>query len=532
MIDKILYNGKIYTQSNPPVVSALAIIGEKVVAIGDDHTILALATAHTSKQNLGGKTVIVGLTDGHMHWEWTARALQEIDLFEVPSLDEALARIHARMPKVKAGEWVVGRGWAQGLWASQQFPTAQDIDLVSPHNPAFFYAKSGHAGWVNSLALQQAGITADTPNPEGGEIMRDEHGNPTGILLETAMKLVIRHIPDPTPDTLADYMLHAQDLALQYGLTGFHDYDDPSCLHALQINRERGKHFLRVNKHINKAWFHHALESGIRRNFGDDWLKISCLKLFADGALGPKTALMIDSYIGEPHNYGMVVVPKDEMRELVNQASAHGLPTTVHAIGDKAVRDVLDIYEFVRGEEAKRGQTPHDMRHRIEHVQIMHPDDKYRLRDLNIIASFQPIHATSDWTVAQRYWGERCEWAYNARWQLDLGVVCSFGSDSPVEPFDPFKSIYAAVTRQRDGQPEGGWYPHLCLTTQEAIHGYTIGTAYAAYMEDRLGKLDTGFYADLVVLDRDIYAIVPDEILQVSVVGTMVGGVWRYGGID
>jgi predicted amidohydrolase YtcJ len=532
MIDRILYNGKIYTQSNPNWVSAVAIRGEKIVAIGSSDEIRRLADIYTIQENLNGRLVIPGLVDAHLHWEWTARALQEVDLFEVPSLEVALERIAVRAKTIKPNDWLMGRGWAQGLWASLKFPTAQDVDPLVPNNPAYFAAKSGHAAWVNSVALRIAGIDAHTPDPEGGKIVRDENGQLTGVLLETAMQLVMRHIPNPTADDLADYMLEAQQLALSQGLTAFHDFDNPSALNAIQINRERGKHYLRVHKMINQSWIKRAIELGIRTNLGDDWLKIGSLKLFADGALGPKTALMVEPYIGEPDNYGIVVVPKDEMQEYASLASKNGIPTTIHAIGDKAVRDVLDVFEKVREEEKARGQKPEQMRHRIEHVQIIHPDDKYRLRDLKVIASMQPMHATSDWKVAEHYWGERCAWAYNIRWQLDNGVVCALGSDSPIEPFDPFKGLHAAVSRQKDEQPVGGWYPELRLNLEEAIYGFTVGAAYAAYMEDRQGRLAPQYYADLIILDRDIFALPADQLLQTKVLGTMVGGQWRFGGVQ
>nr|MCU0481578.1 amidohydrolase family protein [Anaerolineae bacterium] len=233
------------------------------------------------------------------------------------------------------------------------------------------------------------------------------------------------------------------------------------------------------------------------------------------------------------NNYGIRVTEKAHMLELVRTASLNGLPSTIHAIGDLAVRDVLDVYEAVREEEHKHGISPDSRRHRIEHVQIIHPDDKHRLAQLKIIASMQPIHATSDYTMADRYWGNRCEWAYNPRLQLDQGVVVAFGSDSPIEPFDPIPNIYAAVTRRRiDGSPnEDGWYPQNKVTAEEALHGFTIAPAYAGGMENRLGKLVTGYLADLVVLDRDLLKISADEILETQVIGTMVDGEWKFGGI-
>lgn len=533
MINVILYNGNIVTL-NPeqPVVSALAISYGRVVALGNDDDILGIASLKTQKINLDGKTVIPGLTDAHIHWEWQSRSMQSVDVFEVQSKETALERVRERALIVPDTEWITGWGWAQDMWEDRAFPTKADLDTVAPQHPVFLTAKSGHAGWANTKALDLSGLTASTSDPEGGSIVRDANGEPTGILLESAMQLVRDNIPIPTPDQLADMMHSAQEVALKCGITMIHDFDNPSCLAALQILRERGDLAVRVHKNVNQAWLDAVLDAGIRRNFGDDWIRIGALKLFADGALGPKTALMFEPYEGEPDNYGIIVVDKEEMVEYVSRASANGLPSTIHAIGDKAIHDVLDVFEHVRGEETQRNEPPDTRRHRIEHVQIIHPQDIDRLAQLNIIASMQPIHATSDMVTADRYWGARTRYAYNPRIQLDRGVVVAFGSDAPVEPFDPFLGLHAAVTRQRDGQPDGGWHPSANLTLDEALRGFTQGPAYAAGMENRLGMLDEGYLADLLVLDRDIFAGSPDELLETQVLGTMVDGIWRYRDFD
>ena len=529
MIQTILVNGNIITlDPTQPRVSALAISYGRVVALGTDDEIRALANTKTVIQNLDGKTVLPGLTDAHLHWEWQSRALKSVDVFEIPSKQIGLDRVKTRASETSAGEWITGWGWAQDFWDDHAFPSKIDLDAVASNHPVALNAKSGHASWVNSEALKRAGITNSTPDPEGGQIQRDAKGEATGILLESAMNLVSKIIPSPTPDQLADMMVDAQQLALKYGLTMIHDFDEPSCLSALQILRERGDLSIRVLKNINQKWLDSAIESGIRTNFGDDWIRVGALKLFADGALGPKTALMFEPYEGEPNNYGITVVDKEEMVEYVSRASAHGLPSTVHAIGDKAVHDVLDVFESVRNEEAQRGLARSKHRHRIEHVQIIHPQDLDRLAQLDIIASMQPIHATSDMMTADRHWGDRTKYSYNPRLQIDRGARVAFGSDAPVEPFDPFLGIHAAITRQRKGLPAGGWHPDARLTLDETLLGFTQGPAYAANMENRLGKLAEGYLADLIVIDRDIYVIEPDEILDINVLGTMVDGEWRY----
>jgi len=533
MIHTILVNGNIITlDERRPRASALAISYGRLVALGDDADILRLAGADAAVLNLDGKTILPGLVDSHLHWEGQARALHSVDVFELPSKTQALERVREQAARTAPGEWITGQGWAQDLWGNRAFPSKADLDAVAPRNPVYLSAKSGHAAWVNSAALAAAGITGRTPDPEGGQIARDSAGAATGILLETAMELVKDCVPRLSGEQLADMMLDAQALAHRSGLTMIHDFDDPSCLVALQIVRERGQLGLRVVKQVNQAWLDAALESGIRRNFGDDWLRIGALKLFADGALGPKTALMFEPYEGEPDNFGMPLVDKEEMIEYVSRASACGLPSSIHAIGDKAVHDVLDVFERVRQEEAARGEPVSSRRHRIEHLQIIHPLDAGRLAELDVIASMQPIHATSDMATAERYWGARNEYAYNPRLQLDQGARIAFGSDAPVEPFDPLLGIHAAITRERNGKPAGGWYPQAKLSLHETLLAFTQGPAYAAEMEDRLGMLREGYLADMIVLDRDIYQVEPDEIPELTVLGTMVDGDWRYRDFD
>jgi hypothetical protein len=535
IIDRILVSARIRTL-NPaqPEAMALAIWRDRIVAVGDDDTIRALAGSGTQIDNAGGCPVIPGLIDAHIHWEGVARGLTSVDVFEVPTKAEALRRVAARARETQPGEWIIGRGWTQVLWPDRAFPTAANLDSVAPHNPVYLAAKSGHAAWINTQALKRAGITVTTPDPPGGSIPRDVSGQPTGILLEDAMSLVWNTIPRPTPEQTADWMAEAQQLAWRAGLTGIHDYDNPSCMAALQILRDQGNLGLRVVKQINAPWIDHAHELGIHSGFGDEWLRIGGLKIFADGALGPRTALMVEPYEGEPDNYGIVVTDKEAMHELVSAASAAGIPSTIHAIGDRAVHDVLDVYEAVRGEEAARGIPRDARRHRIEHVQIIHPDDAHRLGQLDIIASMQPIHATSDWEMADRYWGARAKWSYNWKLQIEAGARLAFGSDAPVEPLEPLKGIFAAVTRRRpDGAPGlDGWFPDGRLDIDTALRGFTQGAAYAAGMERDQGTLAPGFLADLVVLDRDLYAIPPDEIFETQVLGTMIGGAWKYRDFD
>ncbi|MBK8027904.1 MAG: amidohydrolase [Chloroflexi bacterium] len=531
-VDRLLLNGRIRTLDRErPLVSGLALSGGRVIAVSTDSDALRLlATSETIVDDLGGRSVLPGFIDAHVHWQGTTERLHSVAFYDATSRQEAVERVARFAAQVPAGEWILGHGWTQDAWEDRQFPTAADLDAVTPDHPVFLKARSGHAAWVNSVALRIAGVDRDTLDPPAGEIMRDAAGNPSGVLLEwTAMGLVSDHIPPIDAEDLATRMLKTQQHALELGLTGIHDFDWRDSFAALQILRERSLLSLRMVKQINAEYLESLLDLGLRQGFGDDWLRIGNLKIFSDGALGPRTAAMIAPYEGEPNNLGIMVTDKEDMLDMASRASAAGVATSIHAIGDLAVHDVLDVFEGVRRQEAGRGISPDARRHRIEHVQLIHPDDVDRLAELRLIASMQPIHATSDYQMSDRYWGARSAWAYNPRLQLDRGVVVAFGTDSPVEPLGPVANIHAAVTRRRaDGSPgPDGWYPSARVTLDEAVRGHTIGPAYAAGMEDRCGMLAPGYYADLVVLDRDLYETPPDELLAVQVVGTMVDGSWK-----
>ncbi len=527
MPSSILSNGRIRTLDRArPLVEALAIAGGRVVAAGSLAEAERALPAGAERLDLGGRDVLPGLTDAHLHFEWYALGLRQVEA-ETGSLDEALRRVAAHVAQAPAGAWIRGYGWNQNVWGGA-FPTAADLDRVAPAHPVLLRAKSGHAAWVNSAALRLAGITTATPNPPGGEIWRDARGTPTGILTEDAIDLVSHLVPEPTPEQVAEAMLPAMENAWRVGLTCVHDFDGQRCLLAFQLLRERGQLGLRVVKQVRVQYLPHALGLGVRSGFGDDWLRIGNVKVFMDGALGPRTAAMLEPYDGEPGNYGIVVTDKEELYEQASQALAGGLAMTVHAIGDKANHDLLDVYAMLRHDERARGLAP--LRHRCEHVQLLHPDDYGRLAALNVVASMQPIHATSDMLMADRFWGRRSAGAYALRTQLDAGAPVAFGSDAPVENFNPFWGIHAAVTRRRaDGSPgPEGWYPEQRLDVDAALRGFTQGPAYAGYMEDRLGALAPGMLADLIVVDRDIYSVDPMAIKDVQVLGTMVGGEWKY----
>jgi predicted amidohydrolase YtcJ len=523
--DLLLVNGSIYTlDPRRPRATALAICGGRIWAVGDD--LRALAGPGTEVVDLEGRTVLPGLADSHIHLSWFALGLQQVDLTGTASREEMLARVAARAAVTPAGEWILGRGWHQEEWPDRQFPTAADLDAVVPDHPVLLVARSGHALVTNTRALERAGITVDTPDPPGGRIIRDESGCPTGLFLEEAMRLVQGAVPRPDAAALARLLPPALEHLARLGLTAVHDMGDLVSFEAYQRLREDGAPLsLRIVFYLPLEGLRHALALRLRSGLGDESLRIGGVKVFADGALGPRTAAMLEPYIGEPRNRGILTLEPEELQEVVRQAAEGGLALAVHAIGDRANRLVLDALEALPPEHRAH------LRHRIEHVQLLHPDDVDRLAALGVVASMQPVHAVQDAPMADRYWGRaRCATAYAWRSLLDAGTVLAFGSDCPVESPDPFLGIHAAVTRSRPdgyGGPEG-WVPTQRITVGEAVRAYTWGAAYAAGLEDRLGTLTIGKWADLVVLDRDIFTADPSLIPQTRVLATMVGGQWTY----
>jgi len=521
---KLLYNARIYTQDESrPQASAILIARDRVLAVGEKDELLEIAHGKVRQQDMQGKTILPGLTDAHIHIQQYALALQKINC-ETDTKEECLRRVAERAQKAKPGEWILGHGWNQNNWNG--WPHASDLDSVAPNNPVYLTVKSIHAAWVNTSALNLANITANTPDPKDGKIQRDDSGRATGILLESAMGMVSGIIPEPSLDELASAIGKAQPVLWKMGLTGIHDFDRRESFMALQHLHSQGKLRLRVNKNIPVESLDHAHELGLRSGFGDEWLWIGSVKVFMDGALGPRTAAMFQPYLNEPENFGILNMDGEELFEHSRRAADVGLGMTVHAIGDRANHEVLDAFEQLRAYEKEKG-LPH-LRHRIEHVQVIHADDAPRLARLNVIASMQPIHATSDMLMADRYWGERAALSYAWRTQRNHGAALAFGSDAPVESPNPFWGLHAAITRRRaDGSPSAdGWYPEQKLTLPEALSAYTVGAAYAANAENRLGRLSPDYLADLIVLDKNIFECDPNDLLTIECSATMIGGEW------
>ena len=522
---KLLHNAHIYTQDpSQPNASAIVIDRERILAVGEMDELLT-EYPYTEKEDLGGRFILPGLTDAHLHLHHYSLSLQKIDC-ETDTKEECLHRVEQRAKKAKRGEWILGHGWNQNVWGN--WPLASELDAIAPNNLVYLTAKSMHAAWANTPALKLANITGSTLDPQNGQIQRDGKGDATGVLLETAMELVGNVVPPSTIDEIAKAMEHAQSILWQMGLTGVHDFDRRESFMALQRLRAQGRLKLRVLKNIPVELLDQALDLGLRAGFGDDWLRIGSVKVFMDGALGPHTAAMFQPYISEDNNRGILNMDGEELFEHGRKAAQVGLGMTVHAIGDRANHEVLNAYEQLRAYESENHLPA--LRHRIEHVQVIHPDDAPRLGRMNIIASMQPIHATSDMLMADRFWGERSRLAYAMKTQLDFGARLALGSDAPVESPNPFWGLHAAVTRRRaDGSPSpDGWYPEQKLTMAEAVEGYTFGPAYAANMENRLGRLAPNYLADLIVLEKDIFTCNPNDLLTLESSATMIGGEWVY----
>jgi predicted amidohydrolase YtcJ len=530
----VFLNADVHTMdADQPHAQAVAVAGKRILAVGEDAKVRSLLGAGGQVVDLGGRTVIPGLIDAHVHFGGHSMALYQrrLDLDNVPSKEEALARVTEQAVQTPPGRWIQGGGWNKSIWPDLRFPTAGDLDAVVPEHPVVLADKSRHAVWVNTLALELAGITATSEAPAGGEILRDESGQPTGLLLETAVELVYEAVPEPDLEMMVEALRQAIPRAHRLGLTGFHDPGDPTVMAALQVLRVRDELGLRALIHIPSDGLDHAIKLGLRSGLGNNRLRVGGIKIFADGALGPQTAHMLAPFEGSENNVGIPTLSAAEMFELVLRAYEAGLSVVVHAIGDGANRATLDAIESVRaashrtqaGESGVQYPTLPD---RIEHVQLLHPDDLPRLTQLGVVASMQPIHASSDMDMAERHWGRRCDYAYAWQDLLQSGAWLAFGSDAPVESMDPLAGIHAAVTRRRaDGSPgPEGWIPDQRLTVDQAVQAYTLGAAQAAGEAHLKGSLTPGKLADLVVLSHDIFRVEPMSILDARVEMTIFDG--------
>jgi predicted amidohydrolase YtcJ len=517
--------GTIWTgESGRPRAEALAVDRGGIVAVGDTAD-LRDAFPGFSRVGLDGYAVLPAFTDSHVHFAAFGLALRQVELRACRSLRDAVDAIASAARTARPGEWVRGRGWDKNLWPEGRFPRKDDLDPVTGDHPALLQSKDGHVVWVNSLALARAGITRATADPEGGTIVRDPWtGEPTGILAERAVHPVFALAGQPSPEALEAAIQDATAAAHRAGIAGVHVMEGGDELSAFQHLRARGALGVRVCMMIPEGGLDAAIALGIHSGLGDAVVRVGGVKIFADGALGPQTASLLAPYEGQPGNCGVVVRTRAQLHALVRRAASQGVAVAVHAIGDQANRWVLDALEAARPETLRWG-----LRHRIEHVQLLHPQDLPRLASLDVIASMQPIHCTQDRDIADRYWGGRSRYAYAFRSLLRCGTRLTFGSDAPVETLDVLAGIHAAVTRMRREEPHRpAWYPEESLTVEEAVRAYTEGPAYAAGEETIKGRLAPGYVADFVALSEDPLAVPPDRLPDIRVMLTVVGGVVRY----
>ncbi|HEX8230425.1 MAG TPA: amidohydrolase [Chloroflexia bacterium] len=519
----IITNARVYTMDpRRPQSEAIAMRDGKIVAVSSSRELEYLPNV-TRRIDAGGRAIIPGLIDAHIHFLDYARSLALVNLEGVRSKEEALRIVADKARELGPGRWVIGGGWNNNLWSPPDYPTRHDLDRAAPQNPVYLDRKDLHSCWVNSLALQRAGVTRDTPVPAGAAIGTDEAGEPNGLFYESATRIMRNAIDEARSDARAA-MRDGFKVLTSMGLVGFHSPEGPDAFHALQELDALGELKMRVVHLLAYYRLDETIRIGLRTGFGSERLRTGPVKIFSDGSLGSMTAQMLEPFEGTTANYGISTIPQEEMEEAIVQAAEAGIPCAIHAIGDAANRRVLDAFEKTRSRITR--PLPPNMPHRIEHAQLVHLDDMPRFAALGVVASMQPIHATSDMHAADRLWGARSRYGYAWRSLLEAGAHLAFGSDAPVESPNPFLGIHAAVTRQdADDQPEEGWYPQERLTVEEAVRAYTEWAALSApYLPGVTGTLTPGSAADLLILDRDIFTVDPKELKDAHPLATAIGG--------
>jgi predicted amidohydrolase YtcJ len=524
--DVVLLNGTIWTV-NPdmPWAGGIAIKGNKILKVSLTSDIEGYVGKHTKSIDLKGSFVLPGLTDCHTHFLDGGFSLSSVQLGNARSKEDLIDRLQQKALELGKGEWILRGNWDHQKFDPVELPKKDWIDAVTPDNPVCVNRHDGHMALVNSLALKLSGITKDTPPPEGGEILKDpQTGEPTGILKDAAMDLVMDHIPEPSLEerlkAVEAGLVHAKSL----GVTSIHDMEYTSSFEVYKKLLEQNKLTARLYVYVPisdvELLSGHKLSQPLQRDF----LRIAGLKGFVDGSLGSSTALFFDPYTDDPTKTGLLasdMFPEGVMEARLMEADLAGLQVAVHAIGDKANHMILDLFEKVT-----RANGDRDRRWRIEHVQHILPEDIERMSTLKVIASVQPYHAVDDGQWAEKKIGkQRARYTYAFRSLLDEGVSLACGSDWTVAPLDPLTGIFAAVTRKTlDGKNPDGWIPEQKITLEEAIKGYTLQAAYTEFSENQKGSVEEGKFADLIVLDQNLFEILPEKILETKVLMTIFNG--------
>ena len=529
--DLVLTNGHIYTVDNArPVVTALAVRAGRLVFVGSDAEARALATPSTTIIDLHGATVVPGLTDAHAHLLGLGTTLQRVNLAGSTSYDEVIARVRAWAKSVQPGQWILGRGWDQNRWPTKEFPTHDALSRAFPNNPVVLTRIDGHALLANARAIVLARVSPSTPDPAGGRIIRTAAGVPSGVFVDNAQSLITRAIPAATRADKRKATLAAIAEANRWGLTGVHDPgEDAETISVFEDLAREGNYNLRNYVMLSDpgepgssaAQRNPYIQRGPQNALYDGRLWIRAIKLYADGALGSRGAALLAPYSDEPTNSGLLVSQPQHIRAWADWALRRGFQINVHAIGDRGNRIVLDAFDG-----ALRSFPRADHRFRIEHAQVLSPQDIPRFAQLGVIPSMQATHQTSDMRWAEdRVGPQRIRGAYAWRSLLNTGVIIPNGTDFPVEEVNPLLTFHAAVTRQDPTNwPAGGWFPEQKMTREEALQSMTIWPAFAGFQESVLGSLTPGKYADFTVLDKDIMRVPDTEILSTRVISTWIGG--------
>ncbi|MEX0944668.1 MAG: amidohydrolase, partial [Balneolaceae bacterium] len=525
----LLYNINGYTlQSDGDLMGfeAIAVQDGKVLALGLESDIEENYPA-LRRIDGEGKTVLPGLIDAHAHVMGLGIRELDLDITGGSSLDETLEMIDQFADEHPDREWITGRGWNQELWEENEFPSATDIDRVVSDRPVYLTRIDGHAAWVNSLALELAGIDRNSADVQGGAIIRDESGDATGILVDGSMSLVRNLIPERTDADLELALELAIHEMVRLGITSVHDArTDQKEWNRYKKFADEGILSNRIYAMIagTGAIFDEMAADGPVFGYSDDHLSLRSVKISADGALGSRGAALLEDYHDDPGNSGLLFYNQEELNRMLLKGASAGFQMNIHAIGDAANRQLLNAFQFINDELGNESQK--ELRHRVEHAQIVTPDDIPRFVDLNLIASMQPTHATSDMNMAEdRVGPDRIAGAYAWQTFLGQGTIIAGGSDFPVEHVNPFYGLYSAVTRQdHNGMPPGGWYSEHLMSRIEALRAFTLDAAYAAHQEDILGTLEPGKWADFILIDRDYFEVDASEIWQIEVLETWVAG--------
>jgi predicted amidohydrolase YtcJ len=536
LIDTLIRNANVLTMHQAmPRAESIAVWNGLIFAIGSNDELDGLRPLARQVIDLDGATLMPGFIDAHTHFVMGSQTLDRVRLAGINTLAEWRDRVSEKTQQISEGEWIIGRGWDETKRTDvRELPTKEDLDAIAPNHPVYLQRADAHVGWANSLALRMAGIDRDRQDPYGGRIVRDQNGDPTGILQETAKKLVEDILPGETYESRTNALRKGLAEAARFGITGVHDNASAEDIALFQDFRERGELSLRVNTLIRgwevpQPFLDPMIATGTRTGFGNDWIKFGALKISLDGTLGSRTAAMLEPYSDDSDNTGVFRISQEELDPIVERAHRHGIQVALHAIGDAACRMALDSIE-----RALNTFPRADHRHRIEHEQAITSQDLQRFARLGIIASLQPCHAITDlaW-VEDRVGPRRLPTAYAWKSFVESGAPICLGTDWPVETLDPRVGLYASLTRQDlEGNPPDGVNPAEALTIEQALKGYTLDAAWAEFAEDRKGSIKARKYADFVVLAEDPTQVEPDGLLNLSVLATIVGGKTVYSSGD